>query len=105
MFNDSGTVAEIPSKVFGYNTHSPNDSVTKTVLSWLGVETLPFSPFHSFGQIYSTALLQRAWAEFERSHARDRAALQLQALLDQHTTKLTYTQSTAEVIADRACRT
>ncbi|CAM9615153.1 unnamed protein product [Ectocarpus fasciculatus] len=47
--------------------------------------------------IYSTALLQRAWVEFERSHARDRAALQLQALLDQHTTKLTYMQSAQSV--------
>ncbi|CAM9305482.1 unnamed protein product [Pylaiella littoralis] len=52
--------------------------------------------------IYSTALLQRAWVEFERSHARDRAALQLQALLDQHTTKLTYMQSTIETIEDSA---
>ncbi|CAN0113225.1 unnamed protein product, partial [Laminaria digitata] len=52
--------------------------------------------------IYSTALLQRAWVEFERSHARDRAALQLQALLDQHTTKLTYMQSTAEAVEDSA---
>ncbi|CAM9308613.1 unnamed protein product, partial [Choristocarpus tenellus] len=47
--------------------------------------------------VYSTALLQRAWVEFERSHARERSALQLQALVDQHTTKLTYTQSTMEV--------
>eukprot|EP00752_Nemacystus_decipiens_P003609 g3326.t1 len=52
--------------------------------------------------IYSTALLQRAWVEFERSHARDRAALQLQALLDQHTTKLTYMQPTAATIEDSA---
>ncbi|CAN0017823.1 unnamed protein product, partial [Hapterophycus canaliculatus] len=53
-------------------------------------------------QIYSTALLQRAWVEFERSHARERAALQLQALLDQHTTKLTYMQSTAATVEDSA---
>ncbi|CAM9709844.1 unnamed protein product, partial [Ectocarpus sp. 13 AM-2016] len=52
--------------------------------------------------IYSTALLQRAWVEFERSHARDRAALQLQALLDQHTTKLTYMQSTQSIVEDSA---
>ncbi|CBJ32334.1 conserved unknown protein [Ectocarpus siliculosus] len=52
--------------------------------------------------IYSTALLQRAWVEFERSHARDRAALQLQALLDQHTTKLTYMQSAQSIVEDSA---
>jgi hypothetical protein len=44
--------------------------------------------------IYATALLERSWLEFERSHAKERALLQLQALLDQHTNRLTITQST-----------
>ena len=42
--------------------------------------------------IHSTALLQRAWIEFERHHLAERSALQLQALLDQHTTRLSITQ-------------
>jgi hypothetical protein len=52
--------------------------------------------------IYSTALLERAWLEFERSHARERAILQIQALADQHTDRLTITQSTRESIESSA---
>jgi tetratricopeptide (TPR) repeat protein len=52
--------------------------------------------------VYSTALLERAWLEFERNHARERAILQLQALVDQHTDRLTITQSTRESIESSA---
>lgn len=52
--------------------------------------------------IYSTALLQRAWIEFERNHLAERSALQLQALLDQHTTRLTFTQSTEQSVQESA---
>lgn len=52
--------------------------------------------------VYSTALLERAWLEFERSHARERAILQMQALSDQHTNRLTITQSTRESIENSA---
>eukprot|EP00520_Triparma_pacifica_P006403 CAMPEP_0118664364 /NCGR_PEP_ID=MMETSP0785-20121206/17966_1 /TAXON_ID=91992 /ORGANISM="Bolidomonas pacifica, Strain CCMP 1866" /LENGTH=843 /DNA_ID=CAMNT_0006558251 /DNA_START=139 /DNA_END=2667 /DNA_ORIENTATION=+ len=44
--------------------------------------------------IYSTALLERSWLESESNHKRERAVLQIQALVDQHEEKLTITQST-----------
>uniref|UniRef100_A0A7S1B592 Uncharacterized protein n=1 Tax=Corethron hystrix TaxID=216773 RepID=A0A7S1B592_9STRA len=46
--------------------------------------------------VFSTALLERAWIESDGVHTRERSLLQLQALVDQHTTKLTLTQSTKE---------
>ncbi|TDH65923.1 hypothetical protein CCR75_007951 [Bremia lactucae] len=52
--------------------------------------------------VYSTALLERAWLECESSKRRERAVLQMQALVDQHTTRLTITQNTLESIADAA---
>jgi tetratricopeptide (TPR) repeat protein len=52
--------------------------------------------------IYSTGLLQRAWIDFERPHAMERAALQLQALLDQHTTRLTITQAALSAVESAA---
>ena len=52
--------------------------------------------------IHSTALLQRSWLEFERRKTADRAMLQIQALIDQHTTKLTVMQSTYKSIEDSA---
>jgi tetratricopeptide (TPR) repeat protein len=57
---------------------------------------------HDDWMVYSTALLERAWLEFERNHARERAILQLQALVDQHTNRLTITQSTRESIESSA---
>lgn len=44
--------------------------------------------------IYSTALLERAWLECETSNRRERAIIQIQALVDQHGNRLTITQST-----------
>ncbi|KAG1710844.1 hypothetical protein DVH05_013568 [Phytophthora capsici] len=52
--------------------------------------------------VYSTGLLERAWLECESSKRRERAVLQMQALVDQHTTRLTITQNTLESIADSA---
>jgi tetratricopeptide (TPR) repeat protein len=52
--------------------------------------------------VHSTALLERSWIEFERRKTADRAMLQIQALIDQHSTKLTVTQSTYQAIEDSA---
>jgi tetratricopeptide (TPR) repeat protein len=57
---------------------------------------------HDDWMVYSTALLERAWLEFERSHARERSILQMQALADQHTERLTLTQSTRKSIDELA---
>lgn len=48
--------------------------------------------------IYASGLLERAWLECERSHSRERAILQIQALVDQHTNRLTITQSTFDSV-------
>ncbi|KAJ1420394.1 hypothetical protein B484DRAFT_453130 [Ochromonadaceae sp. CCMP2298] len=52
--------------------------------------------------IHSTALLERSWLEFERRKTMDRAMLQIQALIDQHTTKLTMFQASYKCIEDSA---
>lgn len=52
--------------------------------------------------IYSTALLERSWIEFNRRKTMDRAMLQIQALIDQHCTRLTVTQSTYHDIENSA---
>ena len=53
---------------------------------------------HDDWTVYSTALLERAWLEFEGNHSKERALLQLQALADQHTSRLTITQSTRKSV-------
>lgn len=57
---------------------------------------------HDDWMVYSTALLERSWLEFGRSHARERSILQMQALADQHTNRLTLTQSTRESVEESA---
>jgi tetratricopeptide (TPR) repeat protein len=52
--------------------------------------------------IHSTALLQRSWLEYEKRRTMDRALLQIQALLDQHTTRLTLFQGTYKSIEEAA---
>lgn len=52
--------------------------------------------------VYSTGLLERAWLECETSKRRERAVLQMQALVDQHTTRLTVMQNTLQAIEDAA---
>ena len=53
---------------------------------------------HDDWMVYSTALLERSWLEFEGNHTKERAILQMQALADQHTNRLTITQSTRKSI-------
>jgi hypothetical protein len=55
---------------------------------------------HDDWTVYSTGLLERAWLEFEGNHTKERAILQLQALADQHTNRLTITQSTRKSIEE-----
>ena len=50
--------------------------------------------------VYSTALLERAWVEFEGNHTKERSILQMQALADQHTNRLTITQSTRKSVEE-----
>ena len=57
---------------------------------------------HDDWMIYSTALLERAWLECERVQGRERAILQIQALVDQHSNRLSITQSTFESVEDSA---
>ena len=57
---------------------------------------------HQDWTIYSTALLQRAWLDFESQYAKDRATMQIQALVDQHGTALTFTQLSYDAIANSA---
>lgn len=52
--------------------------------------------------IHSTGLLERSWLEFEKRRTMDRAMLQIQALLDQHTTKLTMMQSTFKAAVEES---
>jgi tetratricopeptide (TPR) repeat protein len=52
--------------------------------------------------IHSTGLMERSWLEFEKRKTMDRALMQIQALLDQHTTRLTIFQSTEQSIQDSA---
>jgi len=55
---------------------------------------------HDDWMVYSTALLERSWLEFEGIHTKERAILQMQALADQHTNRLTITQSTRKSIEE-----
>jgi hypothetical protein len=48
--------------------------------------------------VYSTALLERSWLDFASHYSRERAVLQLQALLDQHSSRLTLTQSSSSAV-------
>ena len=52
--------------------------------------------------VYATALLERAWLEFESSHSKERSILQLQALNDQHSNRLTLTQSTFSAVQEQS---
>lgn len=55
---------------------------------------------HDDWMVYATGLLERAWLESEKNHTRERALLQLQALADQHTNRLTFTQSTFQAAVE-----
>ena len=79
--------------------HNPQDGLT-TEEMFPYVQRVLDNPNN--WMVYSTALLQRSWLEYESRYSRERAALQLQALLDQHTTRLTITQSTVASIESAA---
>ena len=55
---------------------------------------------HDDWMVYATGLLERAWLQSEGNHTRERALLQLQALADQHTNRLTLTQSTFQAAVE-----
>ena len=55
---------------------------------------------HDDWMVYATGLLERSWLESERNHTRERALFQLQALSDQHTNRLTLTQSTFQAAVE-----
>ncbi len=57
---------------------------------------------HDDWMVYATGLLERAWLECERNHTRERAILQIQALVDQHSNRLTLTQSTFEAAVENS---
>ena len=52
--------------------------------------------------VYSTGLLERSWLEYERSKTMDRALMQIQALLDQHSSRLSIFQATIEAVETAA---
>ncbi|GKY92056.1 hypothetical protein MPSEU_000177100 [Mayamaea pseudoterrestris] len=79
--------------------NNPNDGLTAEEM---GAYLMRVLDHHNNWMVYSTGLLERSWLEFERSHARERAILQMQALADQHTQRLTMTQSTRESIDESA---
>ena len=55
---------------------------------------------HDDWMVFSTALLERAWLDFESTHTKERSILQMQALADQHTNRLTITQSTKKSVEE-----
>jgi tetratricopeptide (TPR) repeat protein len=55
---------------------------------------------HDDWMVYASGLLERAWLESEKNHTRERALLQLQALADQHSNRLTLTQSTYQAAVE-----
>jgi tetratricopeptide (TPR) repeat protein len=81
------------------NTNPSNDGLTAEEMgAYLG-RVLDQS---NDWMVYATALLERAWLEYASSHARERSLLQLQALADQHTNRLTLTQSTFDAVQNSA---
>lgn len=75
--------------------NNPNDKLTSEEISAYLSRVLCH---HDDWMVYSTALLERAWLEFEGNHTKERSILQMQALADQHTDRLTITQSTRESV-------
>ena len=79
---------------------NPMDELTcETRMAYL--ERVLYQPSHQEQQqdwmIYATTLLERSWLEYShKSSAKERALLQMQALVDQHTQRLTITQSTVQ---------
>lgn len=63
------------------------DAVVEAPLNWM---------------VHSSALLERSWLECESLKRRERGIFQIQALADQHTTRLTLTQSSSREIEEAA---
>ena len=81
------------------NTNPSGDELTNEEMSAYLARVLDH---HDDWMLYSTALLERSWLEFERTHGKERAILQVQALADQHTNRLTLTQSTKKSVEESA---
>lgn len=81
------------------NTNPTGDELTNEEMSAYLARVLDH---HDDWMLYSTALLERSWLEFERTHGKERAILQVQALVDQHTNRLTMTQSTKKSVEESA---
>jgi tetratricopeptide (TPR) repeat protein len=79
--------------------NNPSDGLTAEEM---GAYLARVLDHHEDWMVYATGLLERSWLEFERSHGRERAILQMQALADQHTERLTITQSTRQSIDESA---
>ena len=77
--------------------NNPGDKLTAEEISAYLARVLCH---HDDWMVYSTALLERAWLEFDGNHTKERSILQMQALADQHTDRLTITQSTRKSIED-----
>lgn len=63
------------------------DRVLDTPLNWM---------------VYSSGLLVRSWLEFESHRTQERAVLQMQALVDQHSNRLTPMQASQKAIDESA---
>ncbi len=75
------------------NDNPLDELTTEVMLAYLQRTLLQ----HDDWMVYATSLLERAWIEFEHSsNKRERALLQMQALVDQHSTRLGITQSTVQ---------
>ena len=72
------------------SNHNPADGLTNEEMRPYAARVMD-TPLN--WHVHSTALYVRALLEFENPRTMDRAALQLQALADQYTTRLTATQS------------
>ena len=81
------------------NSNPANDALTSEQMAPYLTRVLTHA---NNWMVYSTALLERAWLELARNHARERAVLQMQALVDQHSTRLTIFQSTVASIESSA---
>ena len=78
---------------------NPSDGLTSEVMMPYLTRVLQAA---SNWMIHSTGLLERSWLEYHQQRTADRAMLQIQALLDQHTTKLTIMQSTRRSVTEES---
>lgn len=89
------------------NTNPGNDVLTSEEMGAYLSRVLNFEQAakdqnSSDWMVYATALLERAWLEFESSHSKERSILQLQALADQHSNRLSLTQSSFASVQEQS---